>query len=178
MNKIPSNITDELPRYSESIGAYESDRFYVNCFNEFIDLKMESPIEMLFYMAFKAVGEINNLFHETGVSCDIKPQIKIGKYRVDFIVSKIHWEKEETTRKAIVECDGTSFHDRTEFERRNEKQRDRWLQSEGWKILHFTGKEIIEDSALVAAEVLAYLSGENKQDLYDVYALYGEVGNG
>lgn len=172
-DKVPQNVMALISKFSDVIGTYESDFFSVDTWTECNELNLESPIEMVFFAAFKAICRLNSLNHSTGISCEISPQRQIGKYRVDFVVAQIHWEKQTTLKQAVIECDGTAFHERTEVERRYEKQRDRWLQSQDWKIFHFTGKEINDDPAKVAAEVISFLTGLKPENLLETYSLYG-----
>jgi|APSaa5957512622_1039677.scaffolds.fasta_scaffold15385_1 very-short-patch-repair endonuclease len=96
---------------------------------------------------------------------DIIPQRKIGKYRVDFLVERsfdisITGESPSTVNQSnsvVVECDGHDWHERSEEDRRCEKQRDRYIISKGYKIFRFTGKEITDDPFEVASEIFRYL---------------------
>jgi len=66
-------------------------------------------------------------------SMEYEPQVRIGNYYVDFLVSV-------DSRKVIVECDGRSYHN-TE----RDAERDKVLLLEGYPILHFSGSEIYSD---------------------------------
>jgi len=59
---------------------------------------------------------------------DFKEGQRVGKYFPDFILPK----------KIIVECDGAKWHEDKEYDRK----RDEFLESEGYKVLRFTGQEI------------------------------------
>lgn len=105
-------------------------------------------------------------WHVAGLS--IIPQADIGKYRADFRISherkfKNRWEH----RQVIVECDSQQFHERTEEERRYEKQRDRFLTTEGYKVFHYTGTEIVKEPWSVAAGILEFVVTDrpNKDEL-------------
>lgn len=117
--------------------------------------KIESPIEQLFYTAFVTIQK-----HLMISFCDcckiglcISPQKKINQFRVDFLVQYLHENKK---REIIVECDSQQFHEKTEQERQYEEQRDKFLQSRGYKIFRFTGSEIYQKPLKCAAEVIAY----------------------
>lgn len=90
----------------------------------------------------------------------VVPQYAIGKFRIDFLVSHTRLQGEE--RVVLIECDSQAFHDRSETERRYEKQRDRFLQSAGFKIFRFTGAEILSTPFDVAAEILKHVTGFEK----------------
>lgn len=86
-------------------------------------------------------------------------QVPIGKYRVDMLIvdatipvslAKPRW--------MIVECDGHDFHERTKEQARRDKQRDRYFQSKGMKVLRFTGSEIWADPEQCASEIMDQLA--------------------
>lgn len=165
---MPKNVSSFITKVSEIVGNYESEIFSIGCWQEMPDLKIDSPIEMLFYVAINALRKINRMDGDSGVTVSIQPQRKIEKYRVDFVVSEIDWRKEKTNKSVIVECDGHEFHEKDEKARRYEKQRDRKLQSLGWKIFRFTGKEITDNPVMVAAEVLSFVTNSEIENLVDV----------
>ena len=108
-----------------------------------------TPIEQVLLFALK-------LFYvdscRTSTEYLIKTQIKIEKYRVDFVVICVDCEN-EIAQQIIVEADSQQFHERTEKERRYEKERDRFLAEKGYTVLHFTGKEILEDAESCVTEI-------------------------
>ncbi len=62
-----------------------------------------------------------------------EPQVRIGKYTVDFLV-------ETQNNKVIVECDGRAFHDPSK-----DAERDKVLALEGYPICRFSGSELVAD---------------------------------
>jgi very-short-patch-repair endonuclease len=106
---------------------------------------------------------------ECSEGLSIDPQRKIGKFRVDFAVSYhcCAWANSggrpgdskvlDCGKTIVIECDGHEWHERTEKERRYEKKRDRFLQSKGYEVFHYTGKEVTDDPFKVAEEILDYL---------------------
>lgn len=138
---------------------------------------IESPIERMLYAALVTLGKLENLGETEPENngdfvivhgLHISPQYKIGKYRVDFLVSYgidiFSIPKEKTIfsvgQELVVECDGTEWHERTEKERRYEKERDRFIQTEGYKIFRYTGKEITDAPFKVASEIFTYVVGQ------------------
>ena len=117
--------------------------------------EITSPIERILYFSIKTLGIINdvgeadplgpfvgnftfggwewpkdNHYYIWGLN--IQPQVKIGKYRIDFAVSYSKTLYGKLTEKTLlVECDSQEWHERTESERRYEKARDRYLQTKG-----------------------------------------------
>jgi len=66
------------------------------------------------------------------------------------------WIPSNKNLKILVECDGFQFHsDRNSFSR--DRQRDRELQSKGYKVLRFSGQEIYNNPARIGYDLLDYL---------------------
>jgi len=164
---LAKDVLERIDHASSIVGKYEDDTWNQRLWVECQELKMESPIEQVLYCAVLTVARVNwieeadnpfqekDVWHAPGLA--IIPQRKIGNYRVDFAVS--HERKNPRTgawedNTVIVECDSQQFHERTERERRYEKQRDRFLQAQGYHTMHFTGAEIMRTPYGVAAEIL------------------------
>lgn len=166
---VPDTVEKLIKQSCDLVARAASDEFYSEMKCNCVELGMESPIEMLMWIALNAVAKVNGLqFNEPETNqimsggVDFYPQFQIGKYRVDFLVVSYPYGKYDktNTREVIVECDGTAFHERTEAERRREKARDRWLQRQGHKIFRYTGAEIISRSYEIATEILDYVEGD------------------
>ena len=112
--------------------------------------KIDSPIEQLLFLALNCADNFYALDIQLYERIKIFPQFKIDKYRVDFLIKG---DKNEV----IVECDSQEWHERTERQRRIEKERDRYLQTKGYSIFRYTGKEIMEDTFLVALDILQHV---------------------
>ena len=165
MDKLPEIVDKLLFECMKQVGHVAEELFATDTLCELEDLKIESPIEMLMYISLKALRTYNYLGDGDVVESRGKhringlaifPQAKIGNYRVDF---KLTYQKGETVKEVIVECDSEEFHERSEQERRYEKARDRYLIKKGFTVLHFTGKEIMENPLEVASEILVHLTG-------------------
>jgi very-short-patch-repair endonuclease len=61
-------------------------------------------------------------------------------------------------RIMIVECDGHDFHEKTKDQARRDKQRDRFFQSKGYKVLRYAGSEIWADPEKCADEIIDELA--------------------
>ena len=142
------------------------------------DKEIESPIEQILFAAIlhnikingvpladpETIGEYDVVF---GV--DIEPQLKIGKYRVDFKIRNVRYiydnKKQclivDESKFVLIECDSQEWHERTEKERRYEKARDRYFAKHNLKIFHYTSKEIISKPYEIAAEILYEILGYN-----------------
>lgn len=121
--------------------------------------KYESPIEILLACALDVSIRLDALnwqasteFGLTHADCvevldastagvGMFSQVKIEPYTVDFMFLYRHRVSGEIGG-IVVECDGHAFHERTKEQAAHDKSRDRFLQSEGFKVLRFTGSEI------------------------------------
>ena len=170
--EIPKNVIEFLDKCSVEVGKYKADEFNMGVFTSMREDGIESPIEQLLYAAIRTIQALNYIEDADPVQIDgkwvpigfgIYPQYKIGKYRGDFMIcvarQRHNEEQKVLMRELIVECDSQEFHERTERERRYEKDRDRFLMSKGWKVFHYTGKQILEDSMKIAKEIVVEVTG-------------------
>ena len=89
-----------------------------------------TPIEELMLQALEQKG------------LDYKPQVRLGRYLVDFLVDL-------GNEKAIIECDGRLYHDHLK-----DQERDKHLSLEGYEIFRFTGSEIYSNPIRCVEEVM------------------------
>lgn len=176
---ISQDVSTFLDRSASLIGKHAAENFSQNRFCELTDLKLESPIEHMLYIAILALSDLAYFpYHDVLVtdSCthvsglDVQPQVTIKKYRVDFLVSWYGYPgqpSEATRKRVVVECDSQAWHERTEEERRYEKKRDRDLLRLGYQVFRFTGKEIKDNPFRVALEVLNYVTGRTHEDVLE-----------
>ncbi len=82
----------------------------------------------------------------------VYPQVRIGPYRVDFLV--LFRDKSGDVRPLVVECDGRDFHDRTPDQAARDRKRDRYLALHSIVVLRFTGSELWADPHACAQEVV------------------------
>lgn len=116
----------------------------------------ESPIEKLFYIEWlyqiEATPNSDNIY--------INPQYKIGNYRVDFFITLDNGEVYFYKNKKncfIVELDSYLWHGSTPEQFAKEKERERYLKSEQWDILRFSGREIYRDVEKCVDETMGYI---------------------
>lgn len=177
---VPPQVLAFLSKASDLIAFDAGEGFNQRTFCDFSDYEIESPIEQILYTALKAVRQLANIPDGDVISLDGKdfvfglgiwPQRTIGAYRVDFEVSYHSWPRNgaQKVKTVLVECDSQQWHERTEEERRYEKRRDRDLTAKGYRVLHFTGKEILENPYLVACEVLVSVDPSPRPEhIYEV----------
>ena len=123
--------------------------YFNSMFRTIRNQKINSPIEQMLFLALTSADSVFKFCRDNYISIEILPQFSIGKYRVDFLVKG-------DIDKLVVECDSQEWHERTEPQRRHEKERDRFIQSKGYKVFHFTGKEIMETPHLPALEIIQH----------------------
>lgn len=115
---------------------------------------LESPIETIMYYLLSLVDGIV-----------FSPQVEIGKYKVDFCITIPIYDSNED-KKIIVECDGHEFHEKTKEQAQHDKERDRFLQAEGYPIYRFTGSEIYRNPLKIYFELCNIIyrieEGENE----------------
>lgn len=134
----------------------------------------ESPIEELLLAALfheHRVHEFVLVFmgnyepserHVRDETVYVYQQASVGPYRVDFLFHDASVPVEiADPRWMVVECDGHDFHERTKEQARRDKQRDRFFQSKGYKVLRYTGSEIWADPEKCAEEILGELARDD-----------------
>jgi len=116
----------------------------------------ESPIEKMFYLCL--LGE--QLYSAARIGGEVKiiPQLEVelsgNTYRPDFTMFLATAEKQI---KAIIECDGHDFHEKTKEQAREDRKRERLFVRHGYKVLRYTGQEIYENPFRCADEVFKTL---------------------
>ncbi len=175
----PPEVMDFLSKASALVAFDASETFDQRTWCEFTDLDIASPIEQVLYTALKAVRQIARFPEDDVITINgkdypfgvgIYPQRTFGAYRVDFKISCYRWPCNgvQEIKTVLVECDSQQWHERTEQERRYEKRRDRNLTAQGYRLLHYTGKEILENPYLVASEILSVVDEKEKDDIYEI----------
>jgi very-short-patch-repair endonuclease len=119
----------------------------------------ESPIERLLLAGLFGLDWASEPIHWSG-----KPptgnrsfpgyfgylQAPVGAYRADILIEDA---TASPSRYLVVECDGHDFHERTKAQAAHDKKRDRWMTSNGYTVLRFTGSEIYADPDACASEI-------------------------
>lgn len=114
-----------------------------------------TPIEKVMHSILLRICDDLN-----GQEVQVSPQAPIGQYRVDFLVKNYGSEV-----GVIIECDGHDFHEKTKEQAKHDKERDRWLTSQGYKILRYTGSEIYNDFVKIEDELFDLLDTKNEKSL-------------
>jgi very-short-patch-repair endonuclease len=98
-------------------------------------MMVESPIE----------EKLGREFSEQGL--DFLTQVKIGKYRVDFLFP---------FENLVVEADGWEYHS-TKDQVKNDFQRDHYLARKGYRVLRFRAVQINRDIETCLDKILVFL---------------------
>lgn len=166
--ELADNVWEFLNDTAVRVGRMHAERFSQDVFVSCLD-GLESPIEDLFLIALHAQCQAENIAVNPGPTiCEhgkpsmqdgiyVRPQAVIGSFRVDFVLTQIGIGPDEILRPLAVELDGHAFHDKDKKQRAYEKARDRFLVKEGYRVLHFTGSEVVADPHKVAYEALDLL---------------------
>lgn len=161
---IVPNVIEFVAKASEMRGRLAAERFEQEMLNQIEDVGLESPIEDLFWVAITLMCEAyyhplnpEPRFTDAAERVEswglfVSPQARVGSYRVDFLVrGKVTFDD---IRPIVVELDGHVFHERDQRERSREKARDRFLVAHGYRVVHFTGSDVVRDPFKCAHEVL------------------------
>jgi very-short-patch-repair endonuclease len=164
--KLADNVWAFIERASVFHGQAKAQEFaqemQANCF----DCGMQSPIEHLFWVACNAivdaqcadlnpdpeVDDSGGLVTPDGIF--IFTQTQVRQYRVDFSIGSKGFGPADVYTDVIVELDGHDFHDKDKRQRSYEKRRDRDLLREGYRVIHFTGSDVVKDPFACAWEAL------------------------
>ena len=125
---------------------------------EYIMPRCESPLEKLFLIEwryqsnnFYSGGELKEFF--------ITPQYEINNYRIDFFICLDNGTIEPYKYKEnclIIEIDSYLWHGADPEQFTKEKERERTLQKEGYRVMRFSGREIYKDVENCVREVINY----------------------
>lgn len=122
--------------------------------------KIKSPIEQMFYVAWQYGCEGND-------DCTLDAQHKVGKFKCDFSVMLLdHFvnheyrftlkELEQLDKelpKIVIELDGHQWHEKHASQVEKDKQRERFIVSQGYKVYRFSGWEVFRNPLDCVSEV-------------------------
>jgi hypothetical protein len=94
---------------------------------------------------------------------ELWPQLQVAaggrEYRIDLAM----WIRHGRNSVAVaVELDGHDFHERTKEQAEADKRRDRDLQAIGWRVVRFTGSQVLRDPVEVVDEILGFAATVTK----------------
>jgi very-short-patch-repair endonuclease len=152
-----------MSRYIDAAMEYARMRF--EPIADVVAEKCESPIEQGMILGLAALWMFDRRirFHgmvvlpiETEWQATVYSQRVVGTYRLDFA---LHVEASQSGRVLSmwigVECDGHEFHEKTKEQVARDKARDRYLTTQGIRLLRFSGSEIYRDNVGCAQQVMS-----------------------
>lgn len=114
-------------------------------------------------------GEYDRVLKTLDHTLLISPQAQIADMRVDFVLTHFgcwpNFDIRESFKgreipgssfsrvRAVVECDGHEFHEKTKFQAARDKARDRALVRQGFRVFRLSGSEIWNCPGITAYEV-------------------------
>lgn len=147
----------------------EADQSIVDIFDEIIEGEIVSPVEQIFYAHW--AHYIRGAEH-----IELWPQSKVGKYFVDFTVGVLDYflnqtflsqdVLEEISKECpliAVEIDGHQWHEKTKEQAAKDKKRERFIVSNGYQVMRFTGSEILKNSIECCEQVLSLVEPSLKK---------------
>ncbi len=101
-----------------------------------------------------------------------------GSYRADvFLYLTRFWRygnKQPAWGKLVVEVDGHNFHDRTKEQASRDRQRDRDLLLDGYKVIRFTGSDVY-NNPFRCVEEIEFLIGNEASEVFHSYLNNGRL---
>lgn len=122
-----------------------------------------SPIEKLFLIEwFYRMETENAIYSPNTPRFYIFPQHNIttkgNKYRVDFLIYYgDKWNPEDKKVSLIVELDSYLWHGKTPEQFEKDIKRERDLIEAGYKVIRFSGREIVRDVESCVEKVIQYM---------------------
>jgi very-short-patch-repair endonuclease len=105
----------------------------------------DSPVEEMFWKAAREARMVG--LH------GLVPQVVVGKYRLDFAIADIQFG---------IEIDGMAYHNGQESFMRDRK-RQRELEAQGWSIVRYAAKEVMEDAAACVRDAVDHAERVREQ---------------
>ncbi|MCO7127777.1 DUF559 domain-containing protein [Sporolactobacillus shoreicorticis] len=145
--------TEELPYLAKSL-IYEDVCFSLHYLSNKYK-ECGSPIEFLMFMNLRGTLDFINDYYGTQFYQQLQARVKTNghNYRIDILVAESFRENDKNATRIAIECDGHDFHEKTKEQAQHDKQRDRYLQMEGFKVMRFTGSEIYNHPSKCATDV-------------------------
>lgn len=150
---------DGMGGYYEALTAhFEMVALLTKLCDSPIEVELGSEVAAMFAAKFRAPVRVV----PAGDRCDgiegvvIVPQFLVRQYRVDFRI--IMRSPDGPSVSVLVECDGHDFHERTPEQAMKDRERDRALSLDGWRLLRFTGREIRRRPERCVREICHHLA--------------------
>lgn len=121
-------------------------------------LEFDSPLEVLFWVWWRATMRVQPFFKEkVALQRHVFVTAQGEVYNLDFVIAPRGKAIQTLWPLVAVELDGHGFHEKTREQVTYRNQRDRALQQAGWRVFHFSWDEFTADPERVLYEVIAYV---------------------
>jgi hypothetical protein len=165
--------TPFLREHAERAARWEADEMYRGAIEgaTFQAGPCESPLEAAFVLWWQAFDQI----YAPGIRLETQVAVEVeGRgYRVDIVLQPTERDfitvgesglfsdlaRHPLCPRIGIELDGHDFHERTKEQVTLRNQRDRVLESAGWRVLHFSGSEFHKDPLKVIEEACRRTQG-------------------
>lgn len=162
------NVQDSIQRAAMAAGDLFRKSTLETIETTLTDNPVGSPIEAIFSAWWIAITQAEQQTYGVGYELLAVGQHEVtvaseAVYRLDFVI----WPDDadllfDAHKRGIhyadigVELDGHEFHERTPEQVEYRNRRDRDLQMAGWRIFHFSGREIVRDPEKCVRAVLEF----------------------
>jgi very-short-patch-repair endonuclease len=96
-----------------------------------------SPAERALWMEYLRSPDVLRAF-------DLQPQHPAGRYRIDFA---------DPGKHLAIEVDGLAYHNGQESSFMKDQQRQRDLMAQGWRVVRFAAKQVMDDPRWCLGEI-------------------------
>lgn len=151
---------DLLDSYTKAMNK-KKQKLDLNIFKEIVRVKTgnnEKSFRNVMFMIIQNVREQYN--YSESLLVTLQPILKINDkiYRPDILV----WTWADPKFRIIIECDGFEYHSKNK-NYTADRQRDRVLSREGFKVLRYSGSEIYNYPEKTSSEIVDTLILERKK---------------
>lgn len=170
-SEITIDVSDCVVKFIDEWSRYDKMGNWAFTTSEIMEMGISSPPEQLFYAAYQSFA-LNDNFPV------LQPQYPIGNYFTDFALILVDYFVNQHTpsyslevlkhlnKYAIniaVEIDGFEWHDKTPQQAENDRCRERFIQSRGYRVIRFSAREVLRDPTICIGEVIRATNEELKR---------------
>ena len=166
INLSEKNTSPALEKQKEIVEIWErfQNLFDENAMKEFLHMFDELGFSddmrnrAIFHLLIEYISRLYGMYYIT-----LQPTFKDIRISGRVIRPDIYvWNPYDPNFRLIVECDGYRYHaDKSTFSQ--DRTRDRILQMRGFKVLRFSGSDIVNNPAGMAKELHEYLVTQKKR---------------
>jgi len=163
--EIPA-VQKQIAKASQCVAEAASIDYWQAMYGNLpLEEQLESPLEAIFWLWWEAYRRAHDVWF-TDLHLFVQEPVEYDgvTFRLDFVVGLSDQQLVEplaqlgfTFPEIAIEVDGHEFHERTPEQVAARNQRDRVLQKHGWRVFHFSWRELTEDAEAQLDEVLDFV---------------------